>query len=195
MSWENVNFTNFRHPYISKEERDLIEVSLGKRLLMPSLNPDTSSKEDIHSEIDEPGMVENDNLPIISMSNNTSESLPIPYKAIFTSLPVYGLLIANIAQGYGFYTLLSEIPTYMSQILHFDIKEVWPFVLNVFKEDISIEGHSRFEIWIILSSRMLFYQLFHTSACGFVLFLVVILLITLEPKVFGLPPKLARLWI
>ena len=127
LSWENVNFTNFRHPFISKEERDLIEVSLGERPLMPSLNPDISSKEVIHSEVDEPGMVENDNLPIISISNNSSESLPIPYKAIFTSLPVYGLLIANIAQGYGFYTLLSEIPTYMSQILHFDIKEVWFF--------------------------------------------------------------------
>ena len=159
---------------------------------MPSLNPDTSSKEDIHSEIDEPGMVENDNLPIISMSNNISESLPIPYKAIFTSLPVYGLLIANIAQGYGFYTLLSEIPTYMSQILHFDIKEVCSFVLYV-KGRYTYKGSLRFDICIILSSRMLFYQLFHTSACGFVLFLVVILLITLEPKIFGLPPKLARL--
>ena len=154
---------------------------------MPSLNPDTSSKEAIHSEIDEQGMVENDNLPIVSISNNSSKSLPIPYKAIFTSLPVYGLLIANIAQGYGFYTLLSEIPTYMSQILHFDIKEVYYFVLYV--KDMSL----RFEIWIILSSRMLFYQLFHISACGFVLFLVVILLISLEPKVSGLPPKLARL--
>ena len=96
---------------------------------MPSLNPDTSSKEAIHSEIDEQGMVENDNLPIVSISNNSSKSLPIPYKAIFTSLPVYGLLIANIAQGYGFYTLLSEIPTYMSQILHFDIKEVCFFCI------------------------------------------------------------------
>ena len=63
------------------------------------------------------------------------------------------------------------------------------------KEDMSIKGRSRCKIWILSSSRMLFYQLFHTSACGFVLFLVVILLITLEPKVFGLPPKLARLWI
>ena len=103
---------------------------------MPSLNPDIPSKEVIHIETDEPGVVENDNLPIISMSNNSSESPPIPYKAIFTSLPVYGLLIANIAQGYGFYTLLSEIPTYMSQILHFDIKEVCFFVLHVQEEDI-----------------------------------------------------------
>ena len=127
----------------------MIEVSLGKRPLMPSLNPDISSKEVIHSEIDEPGMVESDNLPIISISNNSSESLPIPYKAIFTSLPVYGLLIANIAQGYGFYTLLSEIPTYMSQILHFDIKEVCFFCIMYIvyvKEDISIKGRSRFEI-------------------------------------------------
>ena len=118
----------------------MIEVSLGKRPLMPSLNPDIPSKEVIHIETDEPGVVENDNLPIISMSNNSSESPPIPYKAIFTSLPVYGLLIANIAQGYGFYTLLSEIPTYMSQILHFDIKEVCSFVSYV-KEDIPIKGH------------------------------------------------------
>jgi hypothetical protein len=91
---------------------------------MPSLNPAIPTEEVIQCEIDEPGMVENDTMPVILNSNNSSESLPIPYKAIFTSLPVYGLLIANIAQGWGFYTLLSEIPTYMSQILHFDIKEV-----------------------------------------------------------------------
>ena len=41
-----------RHPFISKEERDLIEVSLGKRPVLPSLNRSISATESIRSELD-----------------------------------------------------------------------------------------------------------------------------------------------
>jgi len=52
------------------------------------------------------------------------ENLPIPWKKIVTSIPVWAILIAHCCQNWGFYTLLTELPTYMKQILHFDIKTV-----------------------------------------------------------------------
>ena len=108
----------FRHPFISKEELDFIEISLGKR------NNSISTSESIESELDGSGIDQDDKKPIISSSIASKNTPPIPYKAIFTSVPFYGLLIAHIAQNWCFYTLLTELPSYMSQILHFDIKEV-----------------------------------------------------------------------
>ena len=67
---------------------------------------------------------QDDEQPIISYSGDSTKAPSIPYKAIFTSMPFYAILIAHTAQNWSFYTLLSELPTYMNQILHFDIKEV-----------------------------------------------------------------------
>ena len=105
----------FRHPFISVEERDLIELSLGRR---PKLVISRSSS--IVSELD--GSRIGDDQPIIAVTSRP-KGRPIPYKAIFTSVPFYAILIAHCCQNWGFYTLLTELPTYMNKILHFDIKE------------------------------------------------------------------------
>jgi hypothetical protein len=52
------------------------------------------------------------------------QSPPIPYKAIMTSLPFFAILIAHMGQNYGYETLMTELPTYMKQVLRFSIKEV-----------------------------------------------------------------------
>ena len=52
----------------------------------------------------------------------TSSPLPVPWFKIFTSGPVWALLVAHVAQNYGLYTFLTELPTYMSSVLHFNIK-------------------------------------------------------------------------
>lgn len=49
---------------------------------------------------------------------------PIPYKRIMTSLPFYAILFAHMGQNYGYETLMTELPTYMKQVLRFSIKEV-----------------------------------------------------------------------
>jgi len=117
--------TPAKHPFISKEERDLIEVSLGKRALLPSLNRSvsTTTEASLHSELDGSSLDQDDQQPIIFVSSYPTKAPPIPYKAIFTSVPFYGILIAHTCQNWGFYTLLAELPSYMSHILHFDIKE------------------------------------------------------------------------
>lgn len=50
--------------------------------------------------------------------------VPTPWLAMFTSLPMWALTIAHLGQNWGFWTLLTQMPTYMKNVLHFDIKEV-----------------------------------------------------------------------
>uniref|UniRef100_A0A336MCZ8 CSON015207 protein n=1 Tax=Culicoides sonorensis TaxID=179676 RepID=A0A336MCZ8_CULSO len=47
----------------------------------------------------------------------------VPWKGIFTSVPVWALLITQCGQSWAFYTVLTEIPTYMANILHFSIQQ------------------------------------------------------------------------
>lgn len=51
-----------------------------------------------------------------------TEKLPIPWKAILTSIPVWTLMFTHFGQNWGFYMFLTELPTYLSAILHFSIK-------------------------------------------------------------------------
>jgi MFS family permease len=58
-------------------------------------------------------------------SNGTTDKSPsIPWKSIATSMPFYAILFAHMAQNYGYEFLMTELPTYMKQILKFSIKEV-----------------------------------------------------------------------
>lgn len=55
---------------------------------------------------------------------HTQQSPPVPYRKIMTSLPFYAILFAHMGQNYGYETLMTELPTYMKQVLRFSIKEV-----------------------------------------------------------------------
>lgn len=48
----------------------------------------------------------------------------IPWKRISKSSAFWAILIAHMAQNYGYETLLTQLPTFMRQVLHFDIKSV-----------------------------------------------------------------------
>ncbi|XP_066938043.1 putative inorganic phosphate cotransporter isoform X1 [Macrobrachium rosenbergii] len=47
--------------------------------------------------------------------------IPIPWKAVFTSLPFWAVMVAHVGYNWGFYTLLSELPTYLKNIQHFSM--------------------------------------------------------------------------
>ncbi|XP_047030007.1 putative inorganic phosphate cotransporter [Helicoverpa zea] len=49
-------------------------------------------------------------------------TLKTPWKAILTSVPFYALLIMHSGHNWGFWTLMTEIPSYMGQILNIHIK-------------------------------------------------------------------------
>ncbi|KAL7735904.1 hypothetical protein ACLKA6_002354 [Drosophila palustris] len=65
---------------------------------------------------------EKDYIESLTGSNNSSQSLAVPWKSIFTSGAFYGLLAAHCGFTWGFYTLLTEMPTYMSSVLQLDVK-------------------------------------------------------------------------
>ncbi|XP_033156125.1 putative inorganic phosphate cotransporter isoform X1 [Drosophila mauritiana] len=55
-------------------------------------------------------------------SNSSSQSMPVPWMSIFRSPAFYGLLAAHCGFTWGFYTLLTEMPTYMSMVLQLNVK-------------------------------------------------------------------------
>lgn len=48
---------------------------------------------------------------------------PIPWTSIIKSVPFWAILLAHMGHNYGYETLMTELPTYMKQILHFSIKD------------------------------------------------------------------------
>lgn len=50
------------------------------------------------------------------------QKIQTPWKAIFTSLPFISLLLAHCAQNWGFWILLTEIPSYLKYTMGFDIQ-------------------------------------------------------------------------
>lgn len=49
---------------------------------------------------------------------------PIPWKSVWTSMPVWAIIVAHTCSNWGWYMLLVKLPTYMRYILKFDIKAV-----------------------------------------------------------------------
>lgn len=55
------------------------------------------------------------------------EDVPIPWKSILTSAPVWGIMFGNLASDWGLYTILICLPMFLLDILHFDIQTVSVF--------------------------------------------------------------------
>lgn len=50
--------------------------------------------------------------------------IPTPWKQIFTSVPFWACAIPTICSGYGVTFLQNEIPTYLENVLKYDISSV-----------------------------------------------------------------------
>lgn len=50
------------------------------------------------------------------------KKLPIPWKALLTSVPFLTLVVAQSAQAWGFKTIQGEIPSYLAGVLRMDLK-------------------------------------------------------------------------
>ena len=57
------------------------------------------------------------------MSSNF-QKVVIPWRDILTSLPVFAIVVTNVTCLWQGYTLLTNIPTYMREVLRFDIRSV-----------------------------------------------------------------------
>ncbi|CAD7015103.1 unnamed protein product [Ceratitis capitata] len=50
------------------------------------------------------------------------KKIPVPWLAMFTSVPFLALLVVRCAETWGFSTIQSQIPSYMNGVLHMNIK-------------------------------------------------------------------------
>ena len=62
-----------------------------------------------------------------------------PWCHIWSSPRVWGIVIAHFAQNWSFYTLLTETPSFLRDILHFNLSEngmlsALPYVMQVLKK-------------------------------------------------------------
>ncbi|KAK6627087.1 hypothetical protein RUM44_009564 [Polyplax serrata] len=46
---------------------------------------------------------------------------PVPWKRIFLSYPIWAIVIAHFSENWGFYTLLTELPTFMKDVFGYDL--------------------------------------------------------------------------
>ncbi|XP_045116089.1 sialin-like isoform X1 [Portunus trituberculatus] len=51
-----------------------------------------------------------------------TEKPAVPWKSVWTSMPVWAIIVAHTCSNWGWYMLLVKLPTYMRYILKFDIK-------------------------------------------------------------------------
>ena len=54
----------------------------------------------------------------------TFQRIPTPWRQIAASPAVWAVAVAHFANNWGFYSMLTCLPTYMKKILHFDIAQV-----------------------------------------------------------------------
>ncbi|XP_044758455.1 putative inorganic phosphate cotransporter isoform X1 [Coccinella septempunctata] len=57
-----------------------------------------------------------------SLGHLKKKILPTPWKAIFTSLPMWAIVVANFGQNWGYATLLTEIPNYLHEVMGYNVK-------------------------------------------------------------------------
>ena len=92
-----------QHPRISPEERAKIVGSLSSTNLV---------KEGSGASVEE------------MLGENPKNALPVPWRSIWTSVPFWAIIVANLGNNWGFWFLLTELPTYMKNMLGYDIKKV-----------------------------------------------------------------------
>lgn len=67
----------------------------------------------------------------IGGSKKEHKNQSTPWLKFFTSLPIWGIIIGHMCANWGTYTLLTNIPTYMKEVLRFDIKSVEYFYFAI----------------------------------------------------------------
>ena len=51
----------------------------------------------------------------------STEKIPVPWKAIWSSTAVWAIICAQFSEGWGFFTLQTELPTFLKDALSFDL--------------------------------------------------------------------------
>ncbi|KAK4879138.1 hypothetical protein RN001_007284 [Aquatica leii] len=51
----------------------------------------------------------------------TTGKVKHPWKSILTSMPVWAIVVGHFSENWGFYTLLTQLPTFMKDVLQFNL--------------------------------------------------------------------------
>ncbi|KAF5289891.1 hypothetical protein FQA39_LY14953 [Lamprigera yunnana] len=54
-------------------------------------------------------------------NQKNSNKVKHPWKSIFTSMPVWSIVVGHFSENWGFYTLLTQLPKFMKDVLHFEL--------------------------------------------------------------------------
>ncbi|KAF2903419.1 hypothetical protein ILUMI_02772 [Ignelater luminosus] len=57
------------------------------------------------------------------LASVSKQKKDIPWKAIFTSVPLWALIAAQIGHDWGFFTMVTDLPKYMSDVLKYNISD------------------------------------------------------------------------
>ncbi|ERE76650.1 sialin [Cricetulus griseus] len=60
---------------------------------------------------------------VSSLKNQLSSQKVVPWTSILKSLPLWAIVVAHFSYNWTFYTLLTLLPTYMKEILRFNVQE------------------------------------------------------------------------
>ena len=56
---------------------------------------------------------------------------PIPWRQMATSVPLWGLIFAQIGHDWGFFTLVTDLPKYFKDVMKFKVFEVRIFLIFI----------------------------------------------------------------
>ncbi|XP_063235471.1 LOW QUALITY PROTEIN: putative inorganic phosphate cotransporter [Bacillus rossius redtenbacheri] len=59
----------------------------------------------------------------VGSAERSKDMLPIPWRGIFTSVPMWGLIVAQIGHDWGFFTMVTDLPKYMNDVMKFNIAQ------------------------------------------------------------------------
>ncbi|XP_011506276.1 PREDICTED: sialin-like [Ceratosolen solmsi marchali] len=48
---------------------------------------------------------------------------PVPWRHLLTSMPLWALILVQVGHDWGFYTVATDLPKYMSSVLHFSVEK------------------------------------------------------------------------
>lgn len=71
-------------------------------------------------------------LLLLLLFQGTKVDHSTPWGKIFSSMSFISLMLVHCAHNWGFWTLLTKIPSYMKTVLEFDIKQVSAQGINIF---------------------------------------------------------------
>ncbi|XP_078456801.1 sialin-like [Lampetra planeri] len=62
-------------------------------------------------------------LKSLQAERQANHGASIPWRHVWTCMPLWAINVAMFCGGWGFYVLLTSLPTYMSTVLHYDMQQ------------------------------------------------------------------------